>query len=90
MVASLPLEGVETNMLLLLESGRSHPDIGTKGVQLYLYTLCILYPVYCMEDTVYIVQDIGYIYMIHDTVITFSRSCQPSSDRFLRPAISER
>ena len=41
MVASLPLEGVETNMLLLLESGRSHPDIGTKGVQLYLYTVCI-------------------------------------------------
>jgi hypothetical protein len=27
MVASLPLEGVETNMLLLLESERSHPDI---------------------------------------------------------------
>jgi hypothetical protein len=44
MVASLPLEGVETNMLLQLESGRSHPGIGTKGVQLYLHTVCIHFP----------------------------------------------
>ena len=34
-------------MLLLLESGRSHPEIGTKGVQSYMYTVCILYTVYC-------------------------------------------
>ena len=40
MVASLPLEGVETNMLLL-ESGRSYPEIGIEGVQSYLYTVCI-------------------------------------------------
>ena len=62
MVASLPLEGVETNMLLLLESGRSHPEIGTKGVQSYLYIVCILYTVYCIQDTVYGVQYRGYIY----------------------------
>ena len=58
----MPLEGVETNMLLLLESGRSHPEIGTKGVQSYLYTVCILYTVYCIQDTVYRVQCTGYIY----------------------------
>jgi hypothetical protein len=56
MAASLPLEGVETNMLLLLDSGRSRSDIGTKGVQLY-----ILYTVYYVEDTVYIVHYTGYI-----------------------------
>ena len=65
MVASLPSKGVETNMLLLLESERSHPDIGTKGVQLYLSTVCILCTAYCTEDTPYIVQHTGYIY---DTV----------------------
>ena len=69
MVASLPLEGVEMNMLLLLESGRSHPDIGSKGVQLYPYTLCILYTVYYIEGIVYIVHYTGYIYMIQCTVI---------------------
>jgi hypothetical protein len=63
MVASLPLNGMETNMLLLLESGRSHPDIGTKGVQLYQYTIRILYTIYCIEDIVYIVQYTGYIYI---------------------------
>ena len=75
----MPLEGVETNMLLLLESGRSHPDIGTKGVQLYLYTVCIhfLYTVYRIQDTKYSIQD---IYMIQDTVITFSRSCEPAPE----------
>ena len=61
MVASLPLEGVETNMLLL-ESGRSYPEIGTEGVQSYLYTVCILYTVYCIQDTVYRVHCTGYIY----------------------------
>ena len=72
MVASLPLEGVETNMLLLLESGRSHPEIGTKGVQSYLYAEFILYTVYRIRRTEYSVQD---IYMVQDTVKTFSRSC---------------
>ena len=58
MVASLALEGVGTNMLLLLEWGRSHPDtlVGTNGLQLYLYRICTLYTVYCIEDTVHIVQ----------------------------------
>jgi hypothetical protein len=49
----LPLEGVETYMLLLFESGRSHPDIGTKGVQSYLYTVCVLYTVYCILYRIY-------------------------------------
>ena len=49
MVASLPFEGVETCMLLLLfESGWSHPEIGTRDVQFYVYTVCILYTVYCI------------------------------------------
>jgi hypothetical protein len=60
----LASECMETNMLLLLESGRSHPDIGTKVVQFYLYTVCILYPIYCIQDTLYIVQYTGYIYDI--------------------------
>ena len=64
MVASLPLEGVETYMLLLFDSGWSHPGIGTKGVQPYLYTVYILYTVYYIQDTVYRVQYTGYI---HDT-----------------------
>ena len=53
MVASSPLVGVETNMLLLLESGRSHSDTGTKDVQ--LYTMSYL-------DTVYIESCAGYKY----------------------------
>ena len=57
----MPLEGVETNMLVL-ESGRSHPELGTKGVQSYLYTVCILYTVYFIQDTIYGVQYRGYIY----------------------------
>jgi hypothetical protein len=32
MVATLPLESVDTYMLLLFESGRSHPERGTKDV----------------------------------------------------------
>ena len=56
----MPLEGVETNMLLLLESGRSHPEIGTKGVQSYLYTVCILYTVYCILYTGYSIQSTVY------------------------------
>ena len=58
----MPKEGVETNMLLLFESGRSHPGIVTKGVHLYMYTFCILYTVQRIEDTVYIVHYTGYIY----------------------------
>jgi hypothetical protein len=67
MVASLPLEGVDTYMLLLFESGQSHPGIGTKVVQSYLYTVCIQYTVYictvyCLLYTVYRVQYTGCIY----------------------------
>jgi hypothetical protein len=58
----LALEGMGTNILLLLKSGRNHPDYGTQGVQLYLYTICILHPVSCIEYTVYYVQHTGYIY----------------------------
>ena len=53
MVASLPLEGMETYMVLLFESGWSHPEIGTKDVEYYLYTVCILYTVYTIQSTVY-------------------------------------
>jgi hypothetical protein len=61
MVASLPLEGVETYMLLLFESpGWSHPEIGTKGVQSYLYTVCISYTVYHILYTGYSTQSTVY------------------------------
>jgi hypothetical protein len=59
-------------MLLLFELGRSHPESGTKGLQSYLYIVCMLYTVYRVRYTESSIQD---IYMIQDTVITFSRSC---------------
>ena len=53
----MPLEGVEMYMLSLFESGRSHPDIGTKGVQSYLYNKytvhCILYTGDMIQSAVY-------------------------------------
>ena len=53
MVAPLPSEGVETHMLVVFELGRSHPEMGIKGVQPFLYTVCILYIVICtsIQDT---------------------------------------
>ena len=63
---------VEMCVVLLFESGRSHPNIGpgTKGVhctvlQLYLYSKYTV--VCCIKDTVYRVQHTGHI---HDTGYT--------------------
>ena len=47
----MPLEGVETYVLLLFDSGRSHPDIVTLKVYNSIciqYVIGILYALYCI------------------------------------------
>ena len=64
MVASFPLEGVDVYMLLLFESGRSHPDVGTKVVQSYLYNK---YTIHCILYIGYSISRVQYTERIHDT-----------------------